>query len=339
MPAASDFKDRRGTIQRAFSGSRNVAIVSESGTVAEPVSSGATGDPAGVSNPAVNAPASIQGTVPPELSKWYRLRQNGTALVRYLLDSEVHTFAFSVAANAILSFIPLVVLLYTIALSVFHSEAMAGVVSDMIHYFFPSNQDWIAKNLVLAAPRHGVQIFSLIMILISCTGIFLPLEVALNQAWGVTKSRNYLLNQAVAFGLAIWMVVLGMISIVLSAGQRQILAFLFFHHTENWLFNGISSVWLAVCSGAASIVFFFSIYWVLPNCKVPAKSVMHASIVTGVIWLVSKLIFVAILPHLDLKELYGPFYVSVGMLFWAYVSGLILFAGAQFSVARMGPHK
>ena len=34
--------------------------------------------------------------------------------------------------------------------------------------------------------------------------------------------------------------------------------------------------------------------------------------------------------------MYGPFYVSVSLLFWAYISGLIMFAGAQFSVARMG---
>ena len=33
----------------------------------------------------------------------------------------------------------------------------------------------------------------------------------------------------------------------------------------------------------------------------------------------------------------GPFYVSVGLLFWAYISGLILFAGAQYSVARLKP--
>jgi uncharacterized BrkB/YihY/UPF0761 family membrane protein len=26
----------------------------------------------------------------------------------------------------------------------------------------------------------------------------------------------------------------------------------------------------------------------------------------------------------------------VGLLFWGYISGLILFAGAQFSVARLG---
>jgi len=34
-------------------------------------------------------------------------------------------------------------------------------------------------------------------------------------------------------------------------------------------------------------------------------------------------------------KLYGRFHISVGLLFWAYVSGLILFAGAQFSVTHM----
>ncbi len=272
-------------------------------------------------------------------SKWYRWRHDGSALARYLLDSEVHTFAFSVAANAILSFIPFIVLLYTIALSVFHSAAMADAVSQMVYYFFPSNQDWIAKNLVLAAPRHGVQLMSLLMILISCTGIFLPLEVALNQAWGVAKSRNYLLNQVVAFGLAILMVALGMTSVLLSTWQREVTAFLFFHHTENFVYSGVSYLWLTLCTGVASILFFFSIYWLLPNRKVPPLPVMRTAVITGLVWLGSKYLFVAVLPHLDLKALYGPFYVSVGLLFWAYISGLILFAGAQFSVARLNGHK
>ena len=269
-------------------------------------------------------------------SKWYRWRKDGTALVRYLLDSEVHTYAFSVAANAILSFIPFIVLLYTLSRSFFHSTMMVSVVSDMVHYFLPSNQEFVAASLAAAAAHQGVQVFSLIMILIACTGIFLPLEVALNQAWGVTKSRNYLANQMVAFGLAILMVTLALISILLSAWQRQLLTSLFFHHTDNFLFEGISWMWLAASTGVASILFFFSIYWLLPNRKIPARHVLRTSIFTGIIWLGAKLIFVQVLPHMDLKALYGPFYVSVGLLFWAYISGLILFAGAQFSVARMG---
>jgi YihY family inner membrane protein len=274
--------------------------------------------------------------LPAQQSKWYHWRRDGRALVSYLLDSEVHTFAFSVAANAILSFIPFIVLLYTLAHSVFHSQAMVGVVNDMVHYFMPSNQVFVADSLALTASKQGVQVFSLIMILVACTGIFLPLEVALNQAWGVTKSRNYLQNQVIAFGLAILMVVLGMSSIVLNAAARGFLMVIFFYHTNNFIFDTISFLLLAATTGVASILFFFSIYWLLPNRKVPWRPVMRTAIYTGFIWLIAKYIFMAFLPHLDLKALYGPFYVSVGLIFWAYTSGLILFAGAQFSVARWG---
>ncbi|MDE3202336.1 MAG: YihY/virulence factor BrkB family protein [Acidobacteriota bacterium] len=291
-------------------------------------------------NEAASEPMHAEGVVDvAELvaeSKWFRWRHSGKALISYLLDSEVHTFAFSVAANAIISFIPFIILLYTLADSYFHSRAMVDVVGEMVHYFLPSNQDWVALNLQVAAARHGIQWFSLLMILVSCTGIFLPLEVALNQAWGVARSRNYLMNQLVAFGLAILMVGLAMGSIVLSTWQRQVLSFLFFGHTDNFFFNSISYLWLAISTGVACILFFFFIYWLLPNRRVPWRPVMRTAVVTGIIWLLAKNIFVSVLPHLDLKALYGPFYVSVGLLFWAYTSGLILFAGAQFSVARWG---
>ena len=295
--------------------------------------------------PVAPANGSTLGALPAALSKWYRWRKDGKALVDYLLDSEVHTFAFSVAANAILSFIPFVVLLYTLALKVFYSPAMVSVVDDMVNYFLPAHTkiaNWLPNSIGAAAAlssRHGVQAMSLVMILISCTGIFLPLEVALNQAWGVAKSRNYLMNQLVAFGLALLMVALAVICMFLNVGVQLGLALAFFHHVDNIFYKSLSYLWLAVSTGVASIIFFFCIYWILPNRKVPWRPVLRTSIYTGIVWLVAKLIFVAILPHLDLESIYGPFYVSVGLLFWAYVSGLILFAGAQFSVARLGDLK
>jgi membrane protein/epoxyqueuosine reductase len=302
--------------------------------VAQGSDSGANGEAA------IAISGTINGVEPATRSKWYRWRKDGKALIAYLLDSEVHTFAFSVAANAIISFIPFIVLLYTLSRTVFHSAAMVDVVNDLVQYFMPSNQEFVAASLAAQAPRHGVQAFSLGMILISCTGIFLPLEVALNQAWGVTKSRNYLFNQAVAFGLALLMVALALASILVNAGAQSLLAVIFFHQTDNFFYTGLTQMWLALSTGVASIAFFFSIYWLLPNRKVPWRPVLRTSIVTGIVWLAAKIVFVQLLlPHLDLKALYGPFYVSVGLLFWGYASGLILFAGAQFSVARLQQNK
>jgi YihY family inner membrane protein len=276
-------------------------------------------------------------TVPVEESKWFIWRSSGTALIRYLLDSEVHTFAFSVAANAILSFIPFVVLLYKLAHFISRSQwqVINDVIHDLVERFFPSNQDFVAKSLSAIASEHSVTIVSVMLILIACTGIFLPLEVALNQAWGVKKSRNYLSNQAVAFGLALLMVVLGMGCVFINVLARNTLSFMFFGHTNNFVFTSICDLLLAATTGVASILFFFSIYWLLPNRKVPWRPVFRTAVITGVIWLASKYLFTAFLPLLDLRELYGPFYVSVGLLFWAYTSGLIMFAGAQFSVTGL----
>jgi YihY family inner membrane protein len=311
---------------------------------------------ADISNPSTRneAASKVVGAInvpePATRSKWYRWRNDGTGLVKYLLDSEVHTFAFSVAANAVLSFIPFIVLLYTLALSVFDSKVMVATINEMVKYFFPANQ---ANQIVVIdilvevankSSRHGLQAFSLIMIIVACTGIFLPLEVALNQAWGIAKSRNYLANQVVAFGLAILMIVLGMASIILTTGVREVLSTAFFHHTEGgvlgFVYYWISFLMMAASTGVAAILFFFFIYWLLPNRKVPWRSVIRTAVITGVIWLVAKYFFMEfLLPHLHLADLYGGFNISVGLIFWAYVSGLILFAGAQFSVVRLDDKK
>src|SRR5581483_3445317 len=51
---------------------------------------------------------------PPSFEAVGRRRRYGVPALQYLLRTEVHTYAFSVAANAILSFFPFIVLLLTV---------------------------------------------------------------------------------------------------------------------------------------------------------------------------------------------------------------------------------
>ncbi|MGH9562488.1 MAG: YhjD/YihY/BrkB family envelope integrity protein, partial [Terracidiphilus sp.] len=141
-----------------------------------------------------------------------------------------------------------------------------------------------------------------------------------------------------AFGLVILMAVLALLSMFVTVAVAGALGVVTFHSTNGLITvasNGISYICLAISSGVASIVFFFSVYYVLPNRKVPWQPVLRTSIVTGIIWLVARFLFALAIPHVDLS-MYGPFYVSVSLLFWAYISGLIMFAGAQFSVKYRG---
>jgi YihY family inner membrane protein len=261
--------------------------------------------------------------------------QQIVALARYMTKTEVHTYAFSVAAQVILSLFPFIVLLLTVAQRVFHSPRLVDVVGQMMSSFLPSNQDFVMRNMrVLAFAHTKTKIFSVVMLLITTTGVFLPLEVALNSVWGVRKNRNYIHNQIVSLGLATGVGVLAMASVALSAAQRSVMDFIFFGHTNNFVFTFIADSFLRICAVFASIGLFFLIYWGLPNRKIPALAVLPTAIVMGVLWEIAKYLYILALPHLDFRSIYGPFEVSVGLIMWAFVSGLLLLAGAYVSATR-----
>ena len=69
------------------------------------------------------------------------------ALAHYMTKTEVHTYAFSVAAQVILSLFPFIVLLLTLAQRVFHSPKMVDVVGEMMTNFLPNNQDFVMRNM------------------------------------------------------------------------------------------------------------------------------------------------------------------------------------------------
>jgi membrane protein len=257
------------------------------------------------------------------------------SLARYMAQTEVHTYAFSVAANTILSLFPFILMMFTIARVVFHSHAMENAIADMIRYFLPTGQEFVTKNMeIVAHARSGVQLASVVMLLISSTGVFLPLEVALNRVWGVTRNRSYLMNQLVSLGLAASIGTIALMSVAVTAAQRSVLQFLFFGHINNVAFVFVSHWLLQISAAVASVFLFFLIYWILPNRKLPVRAVLPTAIVVGLSWELAKMLYIGALPWMDLHSVYGPFSVSVSLMLWAFITGLLLLAGAQYSASR-----
>jgi hypothetical protein len=145
-----------------------------------------------------SAPASPAASPRPGVDNLSSAR---VSTVKYLLRTEVHTFAFSVAANAILSFFPFVLLLMTLIRRVFHSRVMYEVVVELLCDYLPAGQEFLIRNLnAPVEARQRAQIASLLILLVTSTGVLLPLEGALNRIWGFPKNRSYLGNQLVSLG-------------------------------------------------------------------------------------------------------------------------------------------
>lgn len=263
-----------------------------------------------------------------------RRRRSGglvASTVKYLLRTEVHTFAFSVAANAILSFFPFVVLLMTLIRRVFHSRVMYDVVLELLRDYLPAGQDFVIRNLnAMVNARHSVQLVSLMILLVTSSGVFLPLEVALNRIWRFPNNRSYLGNQLISLGLAFGCGVLALLSIAMTAGNVALMEFLLRGHGSGFI-RMVGFVVMKVFAIATSIAIFFLIYRVLPNGRVPARAVLPTAIIMGLLSEALKYGYILALPWLNFGEVYGPFALSVSMMFWAFLSGLLLLAGANLS--------
>ena len=253
---------------------------------------------------------------------------------RYLLRTEVHTFAFSVAANSILSFFPFLLLLLSLIRYVFHSRVMYGVVENLLRDYVPVGQEFVIRNLnVLVTAHHRAQVFSLVMLLITSTGIFMPLEVALNRIWHFPDNRSYFRNQLISLGLTFCCGVLALLSIGLTAGNVVLLRTITFGHAV-FLIRAAGFLAMKVSALVASIAIFFLIYWLLPNGRVPARAVIPAAVIMGVLSEALKYCYILALPRLNFQEVYGPFALSVTLMFWAFLSGLLLLTGAYLSAER-----
>jgi YihY family inner membrane protein len=262
-----------------------------------------------------------------------RERRPGTVVstVKYLLRTDVHTFAFSVAANSILAFFPFVVLLMTLIRRVFHSRVMYDVIVELLRDYLPAGQEFVIRNLnAMVNSRQRVQIVSLLILLVTSSGVFMPLEVALNRIWRFPNNRSYFGNQLISLGLAFGCGVLSLLSIAMTAGNVALLEFLLRGHggASVRLFGFVVMKVFAI---ATSVAIFFLIYWVLPNGRVPARAVLPSAIIMGLLSEALKYGYILALPWLNFAEVYGPFALSVSMMFWAFLSGLLLLAGANLS--------
>lgn len=283
--------------------------------------------------PPISSPPAAQDAKPPKPVPRAARKPPSLFLstVRYLLRTEVHTFAFSVAANAILSFFPFVVLMMTLIRRVFHSRVMYDVVLQLLRDYLPAGQDFVIRNLnSMVNSRQRVQVVSLVILLITSSGVFLPLEVALNRIWRFETNRSYLGNQLVSFGLAFACGALALISIGLTAGPVAFMEFLLRGYGSGFV-RVVGFLVMKVFAIAASIAIFFLIYWILPNGKVPVRTVLPVAIIMGLLSEALKYAYILALPWLNFQEVYGPFALSVTMMFWAFLSGLLLLAGANLS--------
>jgi len=254
----------------------------------------------------------------------------------YLIEPETHVFAFSIAANVLLAFYPFLLVMLSISEHILQSTPAIRAIYLAVDDYFPGGTGiTIVRNL--EASRLDARQFewvSVLLLLFVANGVFLPLEVALNRAWGVVKGRNLLMNQFVSTGLIFTCGMLALLSASVTGSGRVLWEQAFGTTSQMpWL---LSHGVFKLASLPFTILILFLVYWRLPNTKVPARQVLPRAVVIAVILESLKWLNLAIWPWVrtKLSREYGGFRDSITVLTWSFFAGLIVLAGADWSARR-----
>ena len=251
------------------------------------------------------------------------------------MQTEAHVYALAMSASVLLAFYPFLIVMMSFCHNVLHWRAAEQAIYLALNDFFARGageffarnlQPWMVGNLGLT---------SMFLLLFTANGIFEPLEVALNRAWGVPENRPYWKNQLVALGL------------ILACGLLALLSLMFTALNEQWMSDWAGShasvqVWLnllffKIAALPLSILALFLVYWLLPNRKIEPARVAPVAILVGLALEGLKYVNLLIWPLLKakLEREYNIFQYSVTILLWSFAASMIVLAGAEWT-ARHG---
>ena len=247
-----------------------------------------------------------------------------------MMQTEAHVYALAIAASVLLSFYPFLTVMLSFCRNVLHWPAGVQAIYVALDDYFPGDLGvFVRRN----APRSSVEFGSMFLLLLTANGVFEPLEVALNRAWGVTRNRPYWKNQLVALGMIFACGSLALLSLMFSALNKT--------WVKDWAGAHAGSAWLnllvfKIAALPLSIFALFLVYWLLPNRKIDARSAAAAAILTGIVLEALKYLNLLVwrLMQAKISAEYGVFQHSATILLWSFMASMIVLAGADWSARR-----
>lgn len=256
------------------------------------------------------------------------LHQIWQAIYRFSKNGTRESAALSY--YAVFSVFPLLLLLLIIVGTVLGPAAAQNQMGGILRLFLPvSTADFLQENIAQALKQRGsFGLVAALSLLWSSSGLFSSLSSALSRTFRDVDQRNTWQSRLLGLGV---MVALGLL-LLASLASSVIFGFLdliLFFQTTSWLSIGALLIPLSL-----SVAIFAFLYRFIPRRRVRWDAIWVAAFVAGGAWEIAKRSFAWYLDNVASYSLvYGSVATMIVLMFWAYLSGIIILLGAEFCVS------
>lgn len=263
------------------------------------------------------------------------------ALLSFLEEDSLMVSA-SIAYHSLLAIFPLLLLLLGMSGAYIRRFELVGHLSVVLQRYLPIRTDIIMQNLVGISQAYGrIGLLSCGLLLWSSSGVFVPLEKALNRAWEVPTGRAWWRSRLLALEMAF---VVGFL-ILIAAGFVGVEIYLR-NRLEAILGPSLHSLTIliyhlltALSSFAVALLTFMVVFQRLPNRPMNLRQVLPGALLTAILWETARWLFTVFLPFFNYRHVYGSIGVMVSLMTWNYIASAVMLFGAQVSRRLYGSLK
>jgi membrane protein len=266
------------------------------------------------------------------------LRELGPLAKRTFSEWNKHdasTLGASLSYYTVLSMAPLLVIAISIAGIFFGRKAAQGeIVNQVTGLVGPSGAQAIEGMLAHAkSPAAGIvaTLIGFVVLLIGASGVFTQLRKALNRIWEVEPKEtsglwDMLREEFFSFAMVVGIGFLLLVSLVVSAVLTGMQKF-----ASGYLPAGILEVVNFLVSLAVITGLFAAIYRVVPERRLPWRTLWVGSLATGILCTIGKVLIGLYLGRASVASAYGAAGSLVVLLMWVYYSSQLFLFGAEFT--------
>ncbi|AFZ74354.1 YhjD/YihY/BrkB family envelope integrity protein [Natronobacterium gregoryi] len=248
----------------------------------------------------------------------------GKAVVAGIQEKNVPFMAASIAYQAFISLLPLLVLLFFFVTLV-GDDAFAAQVTETTEGVLPeSGQLLIEESLEDSPATAGSTALGVVVLVWGSLKIFRGLHTAFSEIYGTTDAGSFVGQLRDAF------LVFGAIGGGLFAAAGTGILFAFLPDVPG--FGLLQSLLLVVVLTAA----FYPMYYYFPGVDVSKLEVVPGVVLAAVGWMVLQSLFRVYVSIATSSEAAGVVGAILLLLTWLYFGGLVLLAGAVVNATGTG---
>jgi YihY family inner membrane protein len=253
-----------------------------------------------------------------------------------LSTTETYVNASAIAFNIVISVFSFTVLIGSFLVNVLYWKGGFEALFLLIRGIAPQESASLLRSLsdVTEGPGGKATVVSFALMIFSSSGIFQPVEMALNRAWGF-KERGIVKQYFTYLLLTIFCAVIMLFPVALGSVYDFLLKTLFSNSLDVRVL--VFKIIGPIISLPFIVILFFVIYYFVPNGKVKANQVFFTSVAMAILWVMATIVFRFALPLFDFKGSYKRLADLMALITWIFISSFILILGANLSVSNILP--